>query len=286
MASNTVAPTRTAAPTADRSPIRSTVAFFALTLAASWLAWVPFVATELTALSIPDALTLPAIVVGGFGPAIAAVVLTWRGEERVRDLLSGLFDWRQRPRWYLFAFGVPVALVAVATGLYAALGNPTDPSVLPRRLAALPVQFAFVFLLGGGQEEIGWRGYALPRLQTRYSGTTASLVVGGAWALWHLPLFLVPASSQYGQAFLPYALAVLGFSLLLTWLYNATGGSVLLAMCLHAAINASSSLYPIPAAALADGFSDLLMIGVALAAWALAVALRLRDGPLLDPRSN
>jgi membrane protease YdiL (CAAX protease family) len=251
----------------------------------SWLAWAPSVLTEFTALSLPDALVVPSIVVGGFGPAIAAVILTWRSEGRVRDLLRSIFDWRHHLRWYLFAFGVPVAFVAVATGLYAALGNPIDLSVIPGRLAVFPIQFGFVLLLGGGQEELGWRGYALPRLQAQYGGTVASLVIGAVWAVWHLPLFVVPASSQYGQAFVPYAIAVLGFSLLLTWLYNGTGGSIFLVMCMHAAINASSSLYPIPIEALADGFSDLLMIGIALTAWAVAAVLVYRDGHSLDPRS-
>jgi len=106
-----------------------------------------------------------------------------------------------------------------------------------------PVQFLFVLVLGGGQEELGWRGVALPRLQAACGGTVASLVIGVVWAVWHLPLFAIPASSQYGQAFLPYAVAVLASSVVLTWLFNATGGSVLLAMVFHASVNASSSLW-------------------------------------------
>jgi len=285
MAATIATPTRSVAPTSDQSGLRSTVAFFTLTLALSWFAWAPSVLAEFTTLSIPDALVVPSIVVGGFGPAIAAVILTWRGEGRVRDLLRSIFDWRHHLRWYLFAFGVPVAFIAVATGVYVALGNPLDPSVLPGRLTVFPIQFGFALLLGGGQEELGWRGYALPRLQAQYGGAVASLIIGAVWAVWHLPLFVVPASSQYGQLFLPYAISVLGFSLLLTWLYNGTGGSVFLVMCMHAAINASSSLYPIRMGALADGFPDLLMIGIAFAAWGVAAVLVYRHGGPLDPGS-
>lgn len=284
MAANTATPTRSVATTSDQPALRSAIAFFALTLSVSWLAWVPSVLAEFTTLSLPDALVLPSVVVGGFGPAIAAVILTWRGDGCVRDLLRSILDWRHHLRWYLFALGVPVAFVVVATGLYAALGNPLTLSVLPGRLTVIPIQFGFMLLLGGGQEELGWRGYALPRLQARYSGTVASLIIGAVWAVWHLPLFVVPTSSQYGQAFLPYAIAVLGFSLLLTWLYNGTGGSVFVVMCMHATINTSSSLYPIPREALADGFPDLLMIGIALTAWGVAVILLHRDGQYLDPR--
>ena len=283
MAANTAAPTRPVAQTTDQPALRSAVAFFALTLTVSWLAWAPSVVAEFTTFTLPDVLVLPSIVVGGFGPAIAAVILTWRGEGRVRDLFRSVRDWRHRLRWYGFALIVPTAFVAVATGLYAALGNPLDLSVMPRRLAVFPLQFGFALLLGGGQEELGWRGYALPVLQAQYGGTVASLAIGAVWAVWHLPLFVVPASSQYGQAFIPYAIAVLGFSLLLTWLYNGTGGSVFLVMCMHAAINAASSLYPIPVEALADGFPDPLMIGVALTAWGVAAALVYRDGRRVDP---
>jgi membrane protease YdiL (CAAX protease family) len=213
--------------------------------------------------------------------------MTWRGEGTVRALLKRVLDWRQHPKWYLVSLFLTPAMIPVGSAMYAATGGVLDLSVLVQRLPMYPVQFVFVLFLGGGQEELGWRGYALPRLQAAYGGTVASLVIGLVWAVWHLPAFAIPASSQYGQAFLPYAVGVLGFSVLLTWVFNGTGGSVLLAMLFHASVNASSTLYPIPVDVLrSSGFPDVVMLGMALATWVVALVVRSRDGRSLDPRRD
>jgi len=271
----------------DSEALHHSVAFFALTLGVSWALWLPLAFQDTLGLAIPDGLgTLP-IIVGGFGPAIAAVIMTWRGDGTVRALLKSVLDWRQHPRWYLVALFLTPVMIPVGSAMYAASGGVLDLSVLVQRLPMYPVQFVFVVFLGGGQEELGWRGFALPRLQAAYGGTVASLVIGVIWAVWHLPVFAIPAASQYGQAFLPYAVGVLGFSVLLTWLFNGTGGSVLLAMLFHASLNASSTLYPIPVDVLrSSGFPDIVMLGMALATWVVALVVLSRDGRSLDPRRD
>ena len=104
--------------------------------------------------------------------------------------------------------------------------------------------FLFQLFLMGGLEEFGWRGFALPRLQERYTALIASVVIGVVWALWHAPLFFVPGTfySQVPPAL--YLLQTIGLSVMITWVYNSTGGSVLLAMMFHAASNVSMLLYP------------------------------------------
>jgi membrane protease YdiL (CAAX protease family) len=271
----------------DSKALHQSVAFFALTLGISWTLWLPLAFQDTLGLAIPDGLgTLP-IIVGGFGPAIAAVIMTWRGDGTVRALMKSVLDWRQHPRWYLVALFLMPAMIPVGSAMYAANGGVLDLSVLVQRLPMYPVQFVFVLFLGGGQEELGWRGFALPRLQAAYGGTVASLVIGVVWAVWHLPVFAIPAASQYGQAFLPYAVGVLGFSVLLTWVFNGTGGSVLLAMLFHASVNTASTLYPIPVDVLrSSGFPDIVMLGMALATWVVALVVLFRDGRSLDPRRD
>jgi membrane protease YdiL (CAAX protease family) len=267
--------------------VRQALGFFALTLGISWALWTPIALEDALGITVPEAVTPPAVVLGGFGPAIAAVLVTWWSDGSVRALLQSVLDWRQQPRWYLVALFLMPALIPVGTAVYAASGGVLDMSVLASRLPTYPLNFLFILVLGGGQEELGWRGFALPRLQSVYGGTVASLLIGAVWAAWHLPLFAIPAASQYGQAFVPYAASVFGFSILLTWLFNATGGSVLLAMLFHASVNASTTLYPIPPDVLrTSGMPDSVMLGIGLGVWVLALLIVFRDSHALDPRQE
>jgi hypothetical protein len=98
----------------------------------------------------------------------------------------------------------------------------------------------------GGQagEEIGWRGYALPRLAARLGLGRAGVLLGLIWATWHLPLFFLPGADTYGQSFWVYLLQVTALSVAMAWLYAHTGGSLLLAMLMHSAVNQTSGIVP------------------------------------------
>lgn len=109
-------------------------------------------------------------------------------------------------------------------------------------LATFSLVFVLIFFLGGGQEELGWRGFALPRLQGKFGMVGSSLILGCLWALWHLPLWFIPEAPQYGVRFGWYLLHMLAFSLLFTWLYTRTGGNVLACMVMHASGNAFPAL--------------------------------------------
>src|SRR5207247_9266931 len=93
-------------------------------------------------------------------------------------------------------------------------------------------------------EEIGWRGYALPRLATRFGLGRASVLLGLIWAAWHLPQFFIPEVDTYGQSFFVYALQVTALSVAMAWLYARTNGSLLLVMLLHAAVNNAKDIVP------------------------------------------
>jgi len=204
--------------------------------------------------------------IGAFGPSLAAVVLTLPGEglRGLRRLLGRLFVWRVDVRWYLFALLWPAVISLATTTVYVLSGggvpdfsNPPYIEVypLPPELAAIgpwplmPFVFLqYVLLSSPMGEEIGWRGDALPRMQTAWSALRASLVLGFLWGLWHLPLYLTvghPVSEEFFGWFLP---GIVADAILFTWLYNSTGGSLLLAVLFHASI-AVTGLFLTPAEA-------------------------------------
>ena len=197
------------------------------------------------ALSVP---TSPLLLAGGIfaGPTLSAVIMTATTEGRsgVRRLLGRLVLWRVGIGWYLFALvGVPLIML-VGTMIYSgdlpnlkALGG---PSYLLSYLAL----FVFGLLLGGPLlEEIGWRGFALPRMERLQGPLLASVILGVMWALWHLPEFLVPtwAASSGGGGILGitlFTITAITFTIVITWVFNNTRASVLVAILVHTAIDA------------------------------------------------
>jgi membrane protease YdiL (CAAX protease family) len=118
-------------------------------------------------------------------------------------------------------------------------------------------------------EEIGWRGYALPRLAVRVGLAPASVLLGVLWAGWHLPLFFVPAADTLGQSFPLYLLQVTGLSVAAAWLYWRTGGSLLLVMLLHAAVNNTKDVVP----SAVPGATNPFALSTSLVAWITATLL-------------
>jgi membrane protease YdiL (CAAX protease family) len=264
-----------------------TAAFFVTTLALSWGCW------ALASVAVPgDDLSQLHFVPGAFGPMAAAAVVTWASGDDLRAWAAGIVDWRVPSRWYLVALVLPVALTVggVTAGLVLA-GASVDLSLLAERLPTYPVGLLFILLVGGGQEEPGWRGFALPRLQETYRPLTASLVVGVVWAVWHLPLFWMELPRNETGSFLLYTLLVVGFSVLLTWCYNSTGGSVLLAMLFHASMNTSAGLLPIREGVaqqwplvIDTAFVVAVWLAAAAVVWSDAASLSRRG--VLDPRTT
>lgn len=219
--------------------------FFVLAYLFSWAYW-------LVVLGIMERDMLAWFVPGAFGPPLAALLVTGLvdGRDGTRALLRRCVQWRVGARWYVLALvGLPALglLVGLLTRDWSERFAGSGASVVVTYLATL----SFLLVLGGGQEEPGWRGFALPRMQVRMGPLAASVVLGVLWGLWHLPVFiLVPgynsagadAASIAGSVVVFTALGTVGQSLLLTWLFNHTGGSVLLAVLAHASLNAGTGL--------------------------------------------
>jgi hypothetical protein len=208
-------------------------AYFVVTFAVTWSAWL-----AAATVSAPAARSL-LFLVGTFAPGIVALSFTsWsEGRRGAAALLRPLVDWRVPPRWYVFALTF-IAIVEVVTALLHRALTGSWPL-----FGVTPLYLMFASAVGstavGGQvgEELGWRGFALPRLTARYGLAGASLLLGVIWAVWHLPLFFVPEASTYDQSFPLYLLQVIALSVILAWLYASTGGSLVPVMLLHAAVN-------------------------------------------------
>ena len=119
-----------------------------------------------------------------------------------------ILHWRVKPRWYLYALGLPAVLFAAVNGVLGILGTSIDLSLLAERAPSYLAGFAFVMLLGGGQEEPDWRGFALPRLEQRLTPLRATLLLAVLWGLWHLPIygigFVGPMLFTFFYTYLPH----------------------------------------------------------------------------------
>ena len=170
------------------------------------------------------------------------------GGAGVRKLLSGFLKWRVTPVWYLVAIAVPILLgFAVAGVYYLSSGRPSGviASFTVTTFLGTLLNHLFRGPLG---EEAGWRGFALPRLQVRYSALKSSLILGLVVIVWHIPTFFIQGLA--GPALLifvaSFTVALMSFTVVMTWLYNNTEGSLLLATLMHLTFNVALTLSVAP----------------------------------------
>ncbi len=177
--------------------------------------------------------TNPVFILVVWSPAIAAVALVWRhyGRSGVGRFLRRLTLWRMPVAWWVFLLlGIPAVKYLGAAFNGTAGDFPFSPwyGLLPALAAALFI---------GPVEEIGWRGLALPLLQRRFAPLWSSLILGAFWALWHAPAFLLSGTPQDAWSFAPFVLGVLALSVIITPMFNAAQGSILMAMLFHFQVN-------------------------------------------------
>lgn len=250
----------------------SLLTFFSLTYALAWACWI--VASPLP----PGPPRAMLYLVGVFSPALVALGLTARTQGRtgVQALLRRLLEWRVNARWYVFAVAYMAAIKLISalihrvgTGAWPRFGEEAWYVMLAAVIISTPMQSG---------EEIGWRGYALPRLAARLGFAGASLILGVIWALWHLPFFFFfPEADKYGQSLVIYTLQVTALSVAMTWLYTHTRGSLLLVMLMHAAVNNTKDIVP----SAVPGATDSFALGASPVAWISVTLLWLCAGYFL-----
>lgn len=212
--------------------------FFGLTFLVTWAAWLA--ASALSPGAPSAGAGLPLFYLGVFTPGIVALVLTRResGPAGLRALLRRLVQWPAGGvRWLVFALGYMAAIKLTAALVHRILlgawpAFTTQPWILLFAAAVFST-------VAGGQvgEELGWRGFALPRLEAKLGLRAGSVLLGAVWAAWHLPLFLIAGTNTTGQSFPFYLAQVTALSIALAWLWHRTERSLLPVMLLHAAIN-------------------------------------------------
>jgi membrane protease YdiL (CAAX protease family) len=219
--------------------VKEAYVFLGLTLAFSYFVfWGPLALFKIPTSSFVSDVKGPAwaialFLVGGFVPSLLAIFLTWKKEglSGLRILSQRILQFKLGLRWYVFIFLVVIAGTAGQLTINKLLGDTFNGYLFVAQLGS----FLPLLIIGPLSEEIGWRGYALERLQTRWSALTSSLIVGLVWALWHLPLFMMVGTSQHesGVLFIGFLMKLMASAILYTWLYNNTKKSLWSAILLH-----------------------------------------------------
>jgi uncharacterized protein len=219
-------------------------AFFLLASLLSWIAWAPLAAAALgwTTTRYSPYLHL----LGGIGPMVAAIVVTAACDGRVglSRLVERCVAVRGRFGWIVFAIAAPALLFSLSAAALRVAGQGhvawTDVgrSVEYPSLSRGAYWVATIAFYGFG-EEVGWRGFALPRLQARRSAFVSALVIGGAWAAWHVPLFAFAGglSSMGLGGTVGWLFSLVTGSILMTWLFNASRGSILAVALFHGTLD-------------------------------------------------
>ena len=169
-----------------------------------------------------------------YAPAIAAFIIVMRhgGTVGFKRYVARVMLWRCSPIWYLFLIvGIPLLFLAGAAWKGSLATAPVDLSSPGALLAAM----AFAMVLGP-VEEFGWRGLALPLLQRKAAPIWAGLILGSVWGAWHLPAFLLNGTQQSDWSFSAFFVGCIALSIIVTALFNASRGSILLSAFFHFAV--------------------------------------------------
>jgi len=237
------------------------ISYFVLAYGIMWLAISPMVVDALAIANVPDVVSLISYILSSLlGPSVAAFWVTGvlEGKAGMRLLLRRTFQFRAGLQWYLVILIVPLMIwIGAYSSLYNGaplMGLISNPSLL---LSIFLPNVLIGLLIPSIGEEPGWRGFALPRLQTLYGPILGTLILGTLHGVWHLPALLTPMFDPFTiPGFIEFVLTAIAASFLYTWVFNKTGGNVWIAIVLHASGNAAVKLV-----------SELIPQDVVLSGW-------------------
>jgi uncharacterized protein len=220
---------------------RDLVVFTGLVLGLSWLQFIPPHLEGNMGVNAPGSVSIALGALFMFSPVVAALVLiTWGSvtESPVLFLRQGL-RWRVPAIWYIIVLLAFPFLAIIATVVFTLHSEPIPLDETALMLLVLVFTYGFIANLF---ENYGWRGFLQEGLQAGQSALISSLVVGVIWGLWHAPLVLVDGAPLSAIPFSRYMALLVGLSVLIGWVYNETGGSVLLVALMHSTFNGSIGL--------------------------------------------
>ena len=217
--------------------------FFIIAFAFAWLIWLPGVV-------IPN-FPIPGRaleVIGALGPAVAALILVGRSEGKAGLKRIAANSFGAGCNWRFLAGSSLILLVLHAASrlIYSLFSADLPESEMLTSSGMLIPLFLLMFFLGGGlDEEIGWRGYALDRIQSKYSALAASLFLGVFWIVWHLPVFFLQGTNQALIPFWLFIVTVIPMGVMMTWVYNNTNKSIFAVAFFHTVGNIAHELFRI-----------------------------------------
>jgi membrane protease YdiL (CAAX protease family) len=224
----------------------SLIAFFVISFLLMWSL------ASLAVFRILNVSDLPILyILAAWTPTIAAVVVTGLlyGLSGIKTLLGGWLKYKIGLWWYLATL-LPIIIVLVIGGLYTLFRGHASYSQSDFAFLTFIELVIFNLILGPSGEEAGWRGFALPRLQGRFTALTSTIILGFIWAAWHIPMWFIPGIPEGQIPFWLFTIDKIATAIALTWIYNGTGGSLLVAGLLHLtqnlAININAQLGLMP----------------------------------------
>jgi membrane protease YdiL (CAAX protease family) len=259
------------------------LAFFVLTFAITWGtgACYALFPDRVVAVFGPISPSNPLFYLAVYAPSLSAIAMTAYadGSAGLRDLFMRLFRWRVGLQWYAAVFlGMPALIVASAR-LTAWLAHEPFQFGASKQLALVPVLLTVVMDPGPLGEELGWRGFALPRLLRGRSALSASVILGLIWGFWHLPAFFIGGLPQNRLSIPAFMVGTTALSVLMTWVFQHTRGSILVAVAIHWIFN--TDYLPrgsLPVLAVVLTVAALVVVGVSWPKW----VLRNHDTPDAD----
>lgn len=225
------------------------VRFFKVAFLGSWIIWTPLILARFRIIAVSDkllsVLTIPVIAIGVFGPLAGAIYSLHKekGKDSVKKYIKSFLDLSIGWKAYLIPvliFGGSTFIAWFSPELF---GDKRLPMLLPSLWTFFPY-LVLMILIGGGQEEFGWRGYALPVLENKFGIWMANIILGIIWALWHLPLWFIKGTSQSFMNFGGFLLLMTGYSFILSWIRKIAGNKPFSGLYVHGLFNAFIPLMP------------------------------------------
>lgn len=222
--------------------------FFIVTFLWSWIIWLPFVLSGLGVFKISENLsflTMPVIILGAFGPAAGAIysIKTLKGGKEVKPFLKSFLPLTFSWKLWISIFLIVGLINIIAWYVPELFGFERLPMLLPNAYI-FPIYLVIMILFGGGQEEIGWRGYIMPFLEAKYGLWTGNIILGLVWACWHIPLWFMPGSTQVYMPFIAFLIGCIGMSFIFSWVMKRSNGKPISGLIAHGSFNAFIPLFP------------------------------------------